>query len=114
MASTRYCDAQTTRSLIGMYSDATRGADHAEVIAAAGTLRMGLVGDAGAALTRIIQRDPRRTDTLTAFDAELYGAAESLGMALLHVARGEDATAALDAAQGHLHAALDARQAVTR
>jgi hypothetical protein len=109
--STRYCDSLAARELLAMLRQAASAADGTAVRDAIATVTAALHGGAPEACVAL---QTFAWAGLPRFDAELYGAAISLGSALWHVEQGTDATAALDAAQSYLHAALDVHTAGAR
>ena len=105
MAPTRYCDAATTRELIGLHARAASKATDPVVIGAAAALRAALTVGGGLELGLRLQL--QAPSGLDPFHRELYGAAISLASALWHVETGTPADQALDKALEHLNAALD-------
>jgi hypothetical protein len=103
--STRICDSLAARELLSMLRQATTATASPAVHDAVATLTAALDGDALSACLALQVYAPH---DLPAFETELYSAAISIGGALRHVETTTDATEALDAAQRHLHAALDA------
>ncbi len=94
-----------TRELLVLFARAATATTTPAVTTAVAILA---AGGRGEALRACLELQTLAPHDSTPLDRELYGAAISLAAALWHVQTGTDPTRALDAAQAHLHAALDA------